>query len=108
MSVRSVFPPRAVFQSATPADRTSCRSLSVVVRALACVCACMCARKRGAMRCGCVRAGMRTQRNALQVVEVKMAGRKDGGNPKEENGSMRVLRGHHGWYEYQRCIVRGD
>ena len=46
MSVRSVFPPRAVFQSATPpADRTSRRSSSVV-RARACVRAC----ERGAMR----------------------------------------------------------
>ena len=43
MSVRSVFPFRAVVQSATPADRTSRRSSSVVLahaceRARACVC----------------------------------------------------------------------
>ena len=38
MSVRSVSAPRAVFQSATPADRTSRRSSSdSVVRARACV-----------------------------------------------------------------------
>ena len=43
MSVRSVFPSRAMIQSATPADRTSRRSSSVVLahaceRARACVC----------------------------------------------------------------------
>ena len=40
MSVRSVFPHRAVFQSATPADRTSRRSSSIVRAraARACVC----------------------------------------------------------------------
>ena len=42
-----MFPRRAVFQSATPADRTSRRSSSVVRAA----CVRAYARKRGAMRC---------------------------------------------------------
>ena len=50
MSVRSVPPPCAVIQSATPADRTLRRSSSVV-RARACVHACVRACRRGAMRC---------------------------------------------------------
>ena len=56
MGVRSVFPPRAVFQSATPADRASRRSRSPsVVRACACVHAC--ARERGAMQRGAMHFG---------------------------------------------------
>ena len=56
MSVRSVFLPRAVFQSATPADRTSYRSSLGVVRARAAR-ACVLA-WQGALRKACARAGV--------------------------------------------------
>ena len=63
MSARSVFPHRAVFQSATPADRTSRRSSSVV-RARACMVrvarACVCMRVRACVRL-CVRAFARVR-----------------------------------------------
>ena len=64
MSVRSVFPLREVFQSATLAAdrRTSRRRASFAVGRPWRVHACVRARKRGAVRCGCVRAGMRTGR----------------------------------------------
>ena len=102
MSARSVFPRRAVFQSATPADRTSRRSPSVV-RARACVRArtqawrkyavgaCVLVCERGAMRC---------------KQEGKMAGREEGGNPEQEKGAARVLRGHRGWWDWRvrECI----
>ena len=71
MSVRSVSPRREVFQSATPADRTSRRSSSVV-RARVCVHACMQA-WRNALRVAivraraCVPASMRAWRDALRV-----------------------------------------
>ena len=88
MSVRSVFPRREVFQSATPADRTSRRSSSVV-RARACVRACVQAR-RNALRVAivraraCVRACMRAWRNAQPSSEEKTAGQKEGENPEQE------------------------
>ena len=71
MSVRSVFSCRAVIQPATPADRTSRRSSSVV-RARACVRACVQA-WRNALRVAiarawvCVRAFVRALRSALRV-----------------------------------------
>ena len=97
VSVRSVFPPRAVIQSATPADRTSRRSSSVVL-ALACerarACACesvaQCAAGAGVLVCG--------RGTTCGEEEEKTAGRKEGVNPEQENSTARALRGHRGWW----------
>ena len=69
MSVRSVFPPRAVFQSATPADRTSHRSFvgRPCGRVRACVRACVCVR---ACACLCVRVCVRVRACAHACVRV--------------------------------------
>ena len=56
MSVRSVFPPAEVFQSATPADRTSRRSSSVVRACAACACVLAGAARRACAARACVRA----------------------------------------------------
>ena len=49
---------------------------------------------------------MRARHNVLQVGR-KTAGRKEGGNPEQEKGAARVLRGHRGWWERRvRSFVR--
>ena len=111
MSVRSAFHPRAVFQSATPADRTSRRSSSVVrARRGACgVRACVQA-WRNALRVAivraraCVRACMRAWRNALRGSEEKTAGQKEGGNPEQEKGACARARSREGRGRWERRV----
>ena len=68
MSVRSVFPPSAVFQSAMPADRTSRRSFV--------------GRRRARQRaCFCATRSKKKERTA---------GQEEGGNPEEEKEGRRA------------------
>ena len=100
MSVRSVFPLRAAIQSATPADRTPRRSSSVVrVRA----CSRACARASVA----CLHAGA-AQRAARR--KERRPAEKEGGNPEQEKGAARALRGHRGWWErrVRSCIRKKE
>ena len=70
MSVRSVFPPAAVFQSATPADRTSYRSSLGVVRARAaraCVLVWQDAPRKACARAGVARRAAKKKKKKKEV-----------------------------------------
>ena len=85
MSVRSVFLPAAVFQSATPADRTSRRSSSVVVRACtarACVLAWRGVPRKARMRAGVARRAAKRKRKECRPKKDK--------SPKQEKCCMRA------------------
>ena len=105
MSARSIFPRRAVFQSATPAGRTSRRSPPVVC-ARTCVRACVHAQAwrnaawRNASVVQCTAGAWVLVRGCGAMCfkqEGKSAGREEGRNPEQEQGAARVLRGHRGW-----------
>ena len=92
MSVRSVFPRRVVFQSATPADRRTSRRSSSVVRARACVRAC----RHGVVKCAassdrpcavfvCSIAALSSQR-AVAVVSGESSNEDDGDWPAVHEG----------------------
>ena len=83
MSVRSVLPPAAVFQSAaTPADRTSHRSPSVVG-----VCVARARVRAGVAQCAAGACVLVCGRGAMFCKqEEKTARREEGGNPEQERG----------------------